>query len=82
MFLMVLATAHSREVSRIVEGDVQAHLADVEPELLAEQQGRGQSSGYYMNIFEATFAKVQAQVHMTRENEIKLHNGLHIATSK
>lgn len=120
VFLLVLATAHTREVSRMVENDVHmVHMAeragaeadaaamvrdDDGPHQHHDQhhggpgcsgqpgQPLGPSLGlpdqpdtrsFYERYIEAAMA--QAQLQFAKEvqaNEIKLNNGLHIATGQ
>ncbi|XP_052125824.1 uncharacterized protein LOC113205610 [Frankliniella occidentalis] len=89
VFLLVLATAHSREVSRIVEGDMQAHMAEHAAAEraehmaglgsgLADQDNQNRTS-FYMQYVQVAYD--QARSMMAHDNnEVKLHTGLHVAT--
>lgn len=102
VFLLVLATAHTREVARKVESDVQAHMAEraqADSDLHQHHQHKDLHHGagcggqptqpsqpdtrsFYERYIEAALSEAEAQfTKEMQENEIKLNNGLHIATA-
>ncbi|XP_034248390.1 uncharacterized protein LOC117649605 [Thrips palmi] len=100
VFMLVLATAHTREMSRMVENDVQAQMAEragaaVDGEKHHQQHHAGQAGqagqpalpdtrSFYERYIEAAMSQAMSQAQFSKEmheNEVKLNNGLHIATA-